>query len=127
MAKPKKQTQEVVKKKFGGKQEGAGRPRIELDERVLYKLAQSMLSVKSIANIMDCSPDLIEERYIGILHKGRDNRRQSLVEAMWQKALEDKDVKMQIWLSKQHLGYKETQPDEAQQLSFNIMINEVPK
>lgn len=117
----------VAKKKFGGPQEGAGRPRKELDEALVYRLAQTMLSQKSIAIILECSDDLLQDRYSGLLQRGRENRKQSLVEAMWQKALEDKDVKMQIWLSKQHLGYKDVMPEEATQVNFNVYTNEVPK
>lgn len=117
----------VAKKKFGGPQEGSGRPRKELDEPMVYRLAQTMLSQKSIAIILECSEDLLQDRYSGLLQRGRENRKQSLVEAMWQKALEDKDVKMQIWLSKQHLGYKDVMPEEATQVNFNVYTNEVPK
>jgi len=123
----KKSLPQVVKKKFGGVQEGSGRPPTILDERMLYKLAQSMLSVEAIANIMDTSADVIYARYSDTLHKGRNDRRHTLVQAMWQKGLEEKDTKMLIWLSKQHLGYKDIQPEEAQQMQFNIMVNEVPK
>lgn len=117
----------VPKKKFGGRQEGSGRPLKELDKNLVYKLAQTMLSQKSIAIILDCSEDLLQDRYSGLLQRGRENRKQSLVEAMWQKALEDKDVKMQIWLSKQHLGYRDVMPEEATQVNFNVYANEVPK
>lgn len=117
----------VPKKKFGGPQEGSGRPRKELDEALVYRLAQTMLSQKSIAIILECSDDLLQDRYSGLLQRGRENRKQSLVEAMWQKALEDRDVKMQIWLSKQHLGYKDVMPEEATQVNFNVYTNEVPK
>ncbi len=115
-----------VKKKWGGPQEGSGRPRKELDEVLLYKLAQTMLSQKSIGIILGCSDDLLQDRYSGILQKGREHRKQSLVEAMWQSALEDRDVKMMIWLSKQHLGYKDTIPDHAAHIHFNVHIDEVP-
>jgi hypothetical protein len=33
---------------------------------------------------------------------------------------------MMIWLSKQHLGYKDAQPEEASLVIFNVQINEVP-
>ena len=117
----------VVKKKFGGPQEGSGRPLKEVSEAMVYKLAQTMLSEKSIGIILECSEDTLQRRFSGALHRGRENRKQSLVEAMWQKALDEKDCKMMIWLSKQHLGYKDTMPEEATQISFNVYTNEVPK
>lgn len=117
----------VEKKKFGGKQEGAGRPLKEIDEVMLAKLARTLLPVSTISDILCCSPDVLERRFSGILQEGRANRKYSLVEAMWDKALNEKDTKMQIWLSKQHLGYKDIQPEEATQVHFNVYTNEVPR
>lgn len=117
----------VEKKKFGGKQEGAGRPLKQIDENMVYELARTMLPVTSIANILNCSVDTLEDRFSGLLQQGRENRRRSLVEGMWDKALTEKDTKMMIWLSKQHLGYKDIQPEEATHISFNVYTNEVPR
>lgn len=105
----------------------AGRPILDIDEEALYKLAQTLLPVDSIATIMNCSKDLIETRYAGVLQRGRENRKHSLSEAMWSKALYEKDTKMMIWLSKQHLGYKDVIVEESTQIVFNIQTNEVPE
>lgn len=118
---PSKKTKEVVVKNKGGA------PKKELDSEMIYKLAQTLLPVESIATILGCHRDTLYARFSDVLQKGRENRKHSLVQAMWYKALEDKDTKMQIWLSKQHLGYKETQPEEATHVTFNVLINEVPK
>ena len=120
---------EVVKpkKKFGGIQPGSGKPQKEIDEKLLYKLAQTMLPVTSIATILECSTDTLERRYSGILQLGRENRRVSLVQKMWHQALFEKDTKMMIWLSKQHLGYRDTPVINATQINFKIVIDEVPK
>jgi hypothetical protein len=99
----------------------------KLDEKQLYLLAQSLLPIESIARIMSCNPDLIYTRYADLLQKGRDDRKHSLVQAMWHQALYEKDTKMMIWLSKQHLGYRDVMPEEATQISFNVFANEVPK
>ena len=119
--------EQAPKKKKGGPQEGSGRPKKDIDENMVYKLAQTMLSEKSIGIILGCSEDTLQRRFCGVLQRGRENRRFSLVEAMWYKALEEKDCKMQIWLSKQHLGYKDVQPEDATQISFNVYTNEIPK
>lgn len=104
-----------------------GRPKADLNPEMIYKLAQSLLPVETIASILGVSRETLYARYSDSLHKGRDNRKYSLVQAMWHKALEDKDTKMQIWLSKQHLGYKDSLPEEATQVVFNVYTNEVPK
>lgn len=113
------------KKKFGGKQEGAGRPKKDIDEEIVYKLAQTMLPVESIATILGCHVDTIYARFSDVLRKGREDRKDSLSQAMWRKALEG-DTKMMIWLSKQHLGYKESWPEQATQVNYNVTIKEMP-
>lgn len=119
MAKKKPQTQKPKNK--------GGRPKVEIDVVMLAKLGESMLPVESIATIMGCHKDTIYERFSDILQRAREGRKKSLSMVMWEKALIDKDTKMMIWLSKQHLGYRDTQPDEAQQIIFNVQVNEIPK
>lgn len=110
----------------GKEKKRLGKPRKEINTDQLYKLAQSLLTVEKIADILDCHRDTIYANYSDVLQKGRANRIHSLVEAMWHKALVEKDCKMQIWLSKQHLGYKDHQPEETPTNNFHIHINDVP-
>ena len=117
-----KTTKEDAKKL---KQERPG-ARKEIDTDKLYILAQTLLPVETIASVLMCSPDLIYDHYSDILQSGRHNRKTSLSQAMWHAALVDKDTKMMIWLSKQHLGYKDTMPEQASQVIFNVKINEIP-
>lgn len=118
---------EIMKRSPGGYRLGSGKKRKQIDQKLLFKLAQTMLSQQSIGLILDCTPKHLQERYQHIIDKGREIRRHSLVEAMWEKALVEKDTKMMIWLSKQHLGYKENFPDQPTQVLFNVICNEVPK
>ncbi len=104
-----------------------GRPKKDLDPELVYKLAESMLPIESIATILDCHKDTLYARFSDVLQKAREGRRKALSMAMWEKALVEKDTKMQIWLSKQHLGYKDVQPEEASQIHFNVYTNEVPR
>jgi hypothetical protein len=124
--KKQKKTNPAAKKKFGGKQEGAGRPLLDIDPEMVYKLGESMLPVESIATILGCHKDTIYARFSDVLQQAREGRRKSLSMVMWEKALLDKDTKMMIWLSKQHLGYKDVQPEEATQIHFNVTCNELP-
>lgn len=104
-----------------------GRPPIVLDEAKVYELASTMLPVESIAIILECSKDTLYAKYSDILHAGRENRKRSLIAAMWYNAIEAKNVQMQIWMSKQHLGYKDSMPDAATNICFNVMVNEIPR
>ena len=116
----------MEKKKFGGKQERAGRPKKDIDEEMVFRMAQTLLPVESIATILQCSKDTLYARFSNALQRGREDRKYSLVQVMWDKALNHGDTKMMIWLSKQHLGYKENWPEQATQISYNVTINEMP-
>lgn len=104
-----------------------GRPKLTLDEEKVEFMAASCMPVESIAIVLGCHKDSLYERYSDALQRGRENRKMQLSAAMWEKALVEKDCKMQIWLSKQHLGHKDTFPDEIPNTIMNISINEVPK
>ena len=117
----------MAKKLEERKKNLGGRPPKEIDENLVYELARTMLTNETIGHILDCCPDVLERRFSGALREGRADRKKSLIQSMWYNALEVKDVKMQIWLSKQHLGYKDVQPEEATQVHFNVHVNEVPR
>lgn len=104
-----------------------GRPRKEIDEVLLKKMAFSAMTVDQIADACNCHPDTLYANYSEILREGRSTRKTLLAEAMWKNALNKDNVQMQIWLAKQHLGHKESQPESAQQINFNVIVNEVPK
>lgn len=100
-----------------------GRPLSEIDEETVFKLAETMLPVESIATLLGCNRDTLYDRFSDTLQKGREGRKKSLSTAMWEKALIAKDTTMMIWLSKQHLGYKDSLSEDATQIQFNIQIN----
>lgn len=104
-----------------------GNPKLILDADKIELMAASFLPVESIAKIIGCNPDTLYVNYSENLQRGRENRKYGLACAMWHKALEEKDTKMMIWLSKQHLGYRDQLPEEAQKMNFNVYVNEVPR
>lgn len=98
-----------------------------LDKEMLSALAATMLPIESIAVLCKCSKDTLYAKYSDVLQTAREGRKQTLAMAMWEKGLIEKDTKMLIWLSKQHLGYRDVMPEEAAQVNFNVYTNEVPK
>jgi hypothetical protein len=116
----------VAKKKFGGPQEGAGRPLLPITEDEVYKLALIHCTEKEIASVLGCSTDTVRERFSAALHKGWENGQMSLKRKMHTVAMEG-DTKMLIWISKQRLGYKDSMPEEATIINFNVNIVEIPK
>ncbi len=97
----------------------------EMDQILI--MAQEQCSCEQIAAVMNVHVKTIYERYSDLINSGRDIGRRRLIAAMWKKALIDEDCKMQIWLSKQHLGYKETWPEVAQNMTYSVYINEIPR
>lgn len=121
-----KKTQKRPKKERGHSYGIIGRPRVEVTEEDVFEMGKTHLPVETIANLLGCHKDTIYDRFSVALQRGRDSRKCSLSEVMWLSALEDRDTKMMIWLSKQHLGYKEPKEDEGAQTVINITVNQIP-
>lgn len=126
MGKVAKKEEKKPKRVFGGRQEGSGRPLLDIKEDDVYHLALIHCTIPEIAAVLGCSIDTIQERFSKVLHKGWENGQMSLKRKMHSVAMEG-DTKMLIWLSKQRLGYKDIMPEEATQVHFNVYTNEVPK
>ena len=85
---------------------GRGRPRIELDEKKVAKLAGIGCTIPEIAAVLNCSKRTLEANYRTIIAKGWEEMRQS-VRRMQYKSAQGGSVAMQIWLGKQYLGQRE--------------------
>lgn len=105
---------------------GKGQPKKILDEDMLFKMAADDCTVFEIASVLGCSRETIYANYSDTLRRGRDEGNCSLKRKMFEIAMSG-NVTMLVWLSKQRLGYKDKQPDEATQVHFNVFMNEVPK
>lgn len=116
--KPKEEVKPKVKKKNG-------RPRKEVSEEQVYRLGLIHCTVAEIASVLKCSQELINKKFIQVLHRGWEEGQMSMKRKMHEIALGG-DVKMLIWLSKQRLGYKDQMPVIAAQTTFNIITQEVP-
>jgi hypothetical protein len=84
-----------------------GRPRIEIDLELVYALAKIHCSVSEIASIIGVSKDTINRRCGDIIDRAKDEGRMSLRRGMFHKAINEGNVVMQIFLSKQWLGYSD--------------------
>lgn len=103
-----------------------GQPKKMLDEALLKKMAAEDCTVAEIAATLGCHRDTIYARYSDVLREGREEGNSSLKRKMFELAMSG-NVQMLIWLSKQRLGYKDKQPEEATQVHFNVYMNEIPK
>lgn len=116
------ETKEVAAPKNKG-----GRPHKEVDIELIGKLAHIHCTKREIASIIGCDVDLLDAPRISpVLLKGFDEGKMSLKRKMFEVALKG-NTAMLIWLSKQHLGYRDKQPDEVSQMNYTVVVHEVPK
>lgn len=128
--KKKKRPRSVPKKRARKKpidtralEEQGGRPEKPLPSReeMVRKLAGLMCTNKEIADVVGVSESLVSKRYSRIIEVSESNRKRSLRNAMWVKALgrkvplapgeTDGNITMQIFLAKQYLAMRDTPED----------------
>ncbi len=102
-----------------------GRPKLKLDEQYIYELAKLQCLPHEIAILCGCHINTLERNYGGVILKGQEDSKKDLRKAMIRSAMSG-NVIMQIWLSKNWLGFKERQPDEAPNTVINIQMNDIP-
>ena len=91
-----------------------GRPRKEIDEKQLQKLASMLCTMEEMDAFFDCSVDTLERNFAYTIKKGRNLGKMSLRRMQFEKA-QSGNTTMLIWLGKQILGQKdriETSEDE---------------
>lgn len=83
------------------------RPKKQINPEEVEKLAAFNCTAEEIASWFGVHVRTVERRFAGILKKGRDHGRMSLKRRMWETAQSNNkgSVVMQIWLSKNMLGY----------------------
>lgn len=86
------------------------RPRKQVSERQIFKLASILCTDEEIAAVLDVSADTLTRRFAEALKRGRQVGKKSLRRKQFQLAMKG-DRTMLIWLGKQHLG----QTDKVEQ------------
>ena len=84
-------------------QKKVGRPKIELDEDLLLKLATIHCTMKEMVDIMGCSEDTLKNNFSGIIDKGKAQGKMRLRRKQMEVALEGNPT-MLIFLGKAMLG-----------------------
>jgi hypothetical protein len=79
------------------------RPKKNIDESVVYKLAKIHCTMEEIGSVVGCSVDTLERRFADIIKKGREYGKSSLRRMQYHKAVMGNNT-MLIWLGKQLLG-----------------------
>lgn len=89
------------------------RPKLEIDEETVKKLAALNCSMEEIGHVVGCSIDTLERRFAAAIKEGRSHGKVSLKRKMFDTALGG-NVAMMIWLSKNLLGYT----DKTEQVNY---------
>ena len=89
------------------KQNQLGRPRLKIDLNILANLAQIGCPDYEIAKILNISARTLSRNYAEYIDENREKGKASLRKKMWDKALKKDNTMMQIWLSKNYLGFKD--------------------
>ena len=93
------------------------RPRKEIDEELLYKLALIHCSLIEMADIVGVSQDTLKRRYAHIIAKGKSEGKMKLRRKQIEVAMSGNHT-MLIWLGKQMLGQSDSPTPEE---TINIL------
>jgi len=89
----------------------AGRPKIEIDEELLYKLATIHCTMKEMVDIMGVSQDTLKRNYADIIDKGKAEGKMRLRRKQIEVAMQG-SAPMLIWLGKNMLGQSDSPVSE---------------
>lgn len=87
------------------------RPKKEVDEELLYKLAQIHCTMREMSDIVGVSVDTLKRRYADLIDKGKSEGKMRLRRKQVEVAMNGNHT-MLIWLWKQMLGQSESPTPE---------------
>ena len=93
----------------------AGRPKLDIDPKMVYKLARLHCTHVEIADILGCSVDTLDNRFGDLIKKGKSETKQALRDKQIEVALSGNHT-MLIYLGKIMLGQVEPVADEMKQI-----------
>lgn len=102
------------------------RPKLEIDEDQVLKLAGINCSLAEMAAVLNCSSDTIERRFAEVIKKGRETGKMSLKRKQWELAMSG-NVTMLIWLGKIILDQKDTSRIELMNIPDHVFDREVER
>ena len=88
------------------KTKSMGRPKKNVDEKVIASLSQIGCTQEEIGSVIGISARTLQRRYADLVAENKNRGKASLRKKMWEKALKGND-KLLIWLSKNELNMKD--------------------
>lgn len=101
------------------------RPKKNINEAQVLKLAAMGCSGEEIAAVVGCSRDLIYKNFSTALKEGQEKRNCSLRRAQYDVGVNKKNPTMLIWLGKQFLGQADKQ--ELEHSGGVQLVNSIPR
>lgn len=103
------------------------RPKITIDEEVVFKLAELQCTYAEIASFFRVCPTTIKTRFKDIVEQGKESGKCSLRRLQFR--LAEKSAAMAIWLGKQYLGQTEKMEyiNEDMVKSEIVIVESLPK
>ena len=89
-----------------------GRPKKEVDSKILGNLASIGCTIEECASVMGVSARTLRRNYAEIIEQNKEKGKASLRKKMFDKAIKKDNTHMQIWLSKNYLGMKDRTVNE---------------
>lgn len=89
-----------------------GRPKKEIDEKILGNLASIGCTIEECASVLGVSARTLSRNYAEIIESNKHKGKASLRKKMFDKAIKKDNTPMQIWLSKNYLGMKDRTVNE---------------
>ena len=89
-----------------------GRPKKEVDSKILGNLASIGCTIEECASVMGVSARTLRRNYAEIIDQNKEKGKASLRKKMFDKAIKKDNTHMQIWLSKNYLGMKDRTVNE---------------
>ena len=101
-----------IKTKDTIKTQSIGRPKKELDIKVIANLSQIGCTQEEIGSVVGISARTLQRRFSDLVEENKNIGKASLRKRMWASALKG-NPNMMIWLSKNYLGMKDRTVQET--------------
>jgi hypothetical protein len=103
-----------------------GRPKKNIDENQVVKLAAINCSYAEMAAVLDCDEKTLSNRFSQAIKKGRETGKMSLKRKQYEVAMGG-NVTMLIWLGKQMLGQSDRTQIELSRVPDDVLVAEAER
>ena len=84
----------------------------EVDKELVWRLGCMMCTIGEIADVLGLEESTVSRKFGDLIDKARSQGKKALRRAQFEKAVEDKDPRMLIFLGKQYLNQKDNPEDK---------------